>query len=418
MLTDRQREVLALVAANKTNYEIAQTLGITLDGVKWHVREILAKLGVESREEAAALWRDQQRLPARVGRVARSFAGGIGLKWIVGGAATLAVAGGVAGLILWQTSPGGSDLQAAPAAGSTAGGTIATTSPEDPDAIIKHGSAVPFKVCESGDGWTRPTTDDLRSLFTNPRFGDGKLPYPVYWTIHLANFVYVDAPTAISGNIEINAFTNASANVPTQRLCGEPPAPPFGAVDQEFQVFDYRVTGLLHDGNNLLVEVAPSAGHWESIDFASFVGTGSDPKHTTVPFSNVSVIDGQHQIFGQVLGPSRMWQQAEDGSFEFATAKRGATVPVEVTASTLTLDVYASSTVGSTTGDEVVVTDTGHADAPQIVPLHMTGSLWEPSATITLAAGSYTLEFRSTGNGADTSGSFVVLPSGAPVPGD
>lgn len=56
-LSPRQREVLELIARGKTNAEIADELGISLDGAKYHVREILAKLGVESREEAAQEWR-------------------------------------------------------------------------------------------------------------------------------------------------------------------------------------------------------------------------------------------------------------------------------------------------------------------------------------------------------------------------
>ncbi|HKS92659.1 MAG TPA: helix-turn-helix transcriptional regulator, partial [Tepidiformaceae bacterium] len=238
LLTPRQREVLALIASGRTNYEIAQQLGLTLDGVKWHVREILARLDVDSREEAAAVWRDKQRLPARVGRAARSFAGGIGLKWLVGGAATLAVVGGALALVVWQTSPGSSHVHAAATAHASTTASAPTTA-EDPDAILKNGSPVPFKICAGGDGWTRATTADLTPLFTNRRFGDGKLPYPIYWTIHLANFVYVDAPTAISANVEINAFTDAARATPS--LCGQ--APPFGAIDQELRVFDYRVMG-------------------------------------------------------------------------------------------------------------------------------------------------------------------------------
>jgi DNA-binding CsgD family transcriptional regulator len=53
-LTDTQRRVLDLIAEGRTNYEIGQALGITLDGAKYHVTEILNKLGVDSREEAAA----------------------------------------------------------------------------------------------------------------------------------------------------------------------------------------------------------------------------------------------------------------------------------------------------------------------------------------------------------------------------
>ncbi len=52
-LTPRQRQVLRLVAAGRTNPEIAGTLGISLAGAKWHVSEVLSRLGVTSREEAA-----------------------------------------------------------------------------------------------------------------------------------------------------------------------------------------------------------------------------------------------------------------------------------------------------------------------------------------------------------------------------
>lgn len=56
-LSERQREVLALVADGLTNGEVADRLGMTLDGAKWHVSEILGKLGFDSREDAADFWR-------------------------------------------------------------------------------------------------------------------------------------------------------------------------------------------------------------------------------------------------------------------------------------------------------------------------------------------------------------------------
>jgi DNA-binding CsgD family transcriptional regulator len=53
-LTDREREVLELLRRDFTNEQIARRLGITLDGAKYHVSQILSKLGVATREEAAA----------------------------------------------------------------------------------------------------------------------------------------------------------------------------------------------------------------------------------------------------------------------------------------------------------------------------------------------------------------------------
>jgi len=51
-LTTREREVLQLIAAGKSNQEIADELFITLKTVKTHVSNILSKLGVEDRTQA------------------------------------------------------------------------------------------------------------------------------------------------------------------------------------------------------------------------------------------------------------------------------------------------------------------------------------------------------------------------------
>jgi DNA-binding NarL/FixJ family response regulator len=53
-LTPREREVLALVAAGRSNRAIAEELYISVKTASVHVSNILAKLGVASRTEAAA----------------------------------------------------------------------------------------------------------------------------------------------------------------------------------------------------------------------------------------------------------------------------------------------------------------------------------------------------------------------------
>lgn len=53
-LTNREQEVLALVAEGRSNGEIAKTLFVSTKTVSVHVSNILAKLGVGSRTEAAA----------------------------------------------------------------------------------------------------------------------------------------------------------------------------------------------------------------------------------------------------------------------------------------------------------------------------------------------------------------------------
>ena len=54
-ITDREREVLALLALGRTNREIAQALVITEKTASVHVSHILAKLDVRNRGEAAAI---------------------------------------------------------------------------------------------------------------------------------------------------------------------------------------------------------------------------------------------------------------------------------------------------------------------------------------------------------------------------
>ncbi len=62
-LTERECQVLTLVAQGHSNQEIAQQLTIELGTVKNHVHNILRKLSVSSREEAAAClsWIETER---------------------------------------------------------------------------------------------------------------------------------------------------------------------------------------------------------------------------------------------------------------------------------------------------------------------------------------------------------------------
>src|SRR5687767_10952310 len=51
-LTEREQEIVALIANGLTNQQIADQLYLTLDTVKWYNRQIFQKLGVHSRTQA------------------------------------------------------------------------------------------------------------------------------------------------------------------------------------------------------------------------------------------------------------------------------------------------------------------------------------------------------------------------------
>jgi two-component system nitrate/nitrite response regulator NarP len=55
-LTRREMEVLADLASGRTNKQIARDLGVSLNTIKFHVRNLYQKLAVNSRGQAIALY--------------------------------------------------------------------------------------------------------------------------------------------------------------------------------------------------------------------------------------------------------------------------------------------------------------------------------------------------------------------------
>ncbi|APR77017.1 Adenylate cyclase [Minicystis rosea] len=68
-LSPRQRDVLRLVARGLANKEVGAALGISAETVRTHLTQVMARLGVENRTEAAALYLAHEAGPARVARV-------------------------------------------------------------------------------------------------------------------------------------------------------------------------------------------------------------------------------------------------------------------------------------------------------------------------------------------------------------
>ncbi len=103
ILTPREWEVLGLLREELSNEEIAERLGISVDGVKYHVSEILSKLGVRNRREAAR-WSPEEVRPWWATAVAPLlFRRRLGFGWlspVLAGVLAIVVAAGI-GLLVW-----------------------------------------------------------------------------------------------------------------------------------------------------------------------------------------------------------------------------------------------------------------------------------------------------------------------------
>jgi len=158
ILTPREWEVLALLRQGLTNEQISDRLNVTIHAARYHVSEILSKLGVSSRQEAAA-WQAEKARPLWMGALAfalwplKHMPFGVAAK-ASAAAVFVGVAGGL-GFLLWGlVVTSGEDKDAStqtPAATGTAEpGTIPETSlisvssPEDdePDVGLPAGKIV------------------------------------------------------------------------------------------------------------------------------------------------------------------------------------------------------------------------------------------------------------------------------------
>jgi DNA-binding CsgD family transcriptional regulator len=59
-LTRREREVLALIASGQSNRQMAESLVVSPETVKTHVRHVLGKLGVARKAEIQTILRDRR----------------------------------------------------------------------------------------------------------------------------------------------------------------------------------------------------------------------------------------------------------------------------------------------------------------------------------------------------------------------
>ncbi|GAB4333251.1 MAG: hypothetical protein Kow0010_19510 [Dehalococcoidia bacterium] len=154
--------MLDLLANGYTNGEIAGRLGITLDGAKFHVREIMSKLGVDSREDAAAYWRERNSLRGRLSRAQRAIVAAVSLRAALVAIAGLVVAIGGAAAALMLLAGGDdpepaaatpTDVPASPTGATASLSSTATPSPTPGPSAI---GGAPLRVLELQEGAAFP----------------------------------------------------------------------------------------------------------------------------------------------------------------------------------------------------------------------------------------------------------------------
>jgi len=136
-ITDRQLEVARLIAEGRSNPEIADALGVSLAGAKYHVSELLGRLGVTSREDVAAWYRHREGVPARRGWRERA-------RMLVPAGAILSAVAGAA--IVSVALSGGRDDSGLPVSAVTETATAVPTEPvsrtagedDTPSAVVNY----------------------------------------------------------------------------------------------------------------------------------------------------------------------------------------------------------------------------------------------------------------------------------------
>ena len=157
--TPRQREVLNLIARGYTNAQIGEALGMSLDGAKFHVSEIIGKLGVSNREEAAEWWANYNSPTNRLRR-SFSFVAAASFWKVAAVGAGLAVTGVAVSVAILSLKDGGSETDNSPAAPAI----------EEPAAVLSPGA---FSAQVDGDIWELELRSDgtfFMSAGTSARF--------------------------------------------------------------------------------------------------------------------------------------------------------------------------------------------------------------------------------------------------------
>jgi len=247
ILTPREWEVLELLHGHLSNEQIAERLGISLDGAKYHVSQILSKLGVATREEAAAWPEERRAWWARWPLWAR----------IAGAATVLAAAGGFLILAAFVRRGQSED-------------EIVSTSGSSSTQVPANGLEIPFEECGSNRDWVQPPLEQV----LKHHYLEGVPTDEARQTYGRHFFEVVGGNGALSANQGWLASTGLS-----QEGVGsyaDPQVPPWGAsgsclfesdaAGARLYLIGYQAAEVYQLGSGFAVRVSPLARGYTAIN--------------------------------------------------------------------------------------------------------------------------------------------------------
>lgn len=389
-------------------------------GQKWHVSEILARLEVQTREQAAELWRRERSPRGRLAALLAAFRPAAAVGSIVFGG-TL-IAGVVIGAAVLLTRP--DDAQVPVASPSP---TVPSTPESTPASVAA--SAVPdgpvaFTVCGETIGYRKLTVAEMQSVFTNVRFGDGVKPGPVDWAMYESDYYWITDPHAVSANIENASLSRGTVTAGSTSVSATPPclAPDQqqSSAFQELWLYDHRVLGMRASDGILVVAVESRPGSFERVRFPEPALTRSLPpdKNNGAPlFYSLQIVDSTahagtgHQL-ASLGAAASTWEYAGGGKLVFgsvASAKSTPRVNIRVP-SDLEFICGGMPSEAHTLRfipESGFMPDSGPAIS---VAAAVCSNAWQVAAEVHLEAGSWSIE----SDGVEYS--YTVLPKGGARP--
>ncbi|MEO6044129.1 MAG: helix-turn-helix transcriptional regulator [Tepidiformaceae bacterium] len=400
-LSQRQREVLAMIAKGHTNFEIAQALGISLEGAKYHVREVMAKLGAESREDAVERWAAARSSSSWTRRLPAVLAGGL-FRWVAVASVSAVVAGG--GFVAWRHYAG--------ADGPTAGQAtlIQTLShfgrlrPDgtpyvDPAIVLKNGQPIVFTLCAEQSDWQRATLAQFAAR--SSASGDAEPSHEIL-AAFLMPFHYLPAAGSPAG--APTAIPRPEQPVSADSACSAP------GTDREDEIAlsGYRIVELRQDGEFQMVAlVEASPGSFHSVRFVSQAkgGLGAAPGNDyPIAFALVQYVDRRGALLSEQGSDFSDWSAGTDRELAVARLRtRTQAMPLRVEKAT-SFTVYRQNRGVEST---LIVLD-GAGQVLRRYQLDAQKGPWEPVETLSLDAGNYGL---AVAGGSDV----LIIPAGTPI---